>query len=64
MQYGDADSTIGQILFSDGRSAAINLGRSGFFHEASCDVQGTKSRFSINTNPRIDRLTIMDEQGE
>lgn len=34
-----------------------------FGHDASAECHGTKGRFAINTNPRSDRLTIMDQYG-
>lgn len=63
-QYGDADSAVGTVQLTDGRSFTIQLGRTALHgHECSMQLFGTKGWINVNQNPVLDRNQILDRYG-
>lgn len=63
-QHGDVDTTYGLIQLSDGRTCAINLGRTATHgHECTAEIHCSQGRMVVNQNPALDRNTIQDQHG-
>lgn len=64
LQYGDADTALGTVQLSDGRSFTIQLGRTGIHgHDASMQLFGTAGGLLVNQTPAMDRTQILDAHG-
>ncbi|CAI6027061.1 unnamed protein product [Clonostachys chloroleuca] len=63
-QFQDADNALAVVEFHNGKFFTFHTGRTTTHgHECMCEIFGENGRFTINQNPRLNRLDISDAHG-